>query len=150
MQDASASLLQRKSSTVFYGWWLVLVSAIGIMLSCGSVLTFTFGVFILPLNQEFGWSRTELSLGYSLSALFSGAFQPLIGKLIDRFSARKVILPSIVFVGLVMTSGSATPSPPIVMTASWARESVERPRSKPVAPMTSSAGPSPASAWAPR
>ena len=72
------------------------------MLSAGSVLTFTFGVFFLPLHEEFGWSRTQISLGYSVMALVYGLLQPWIGKLIDRYSARKVILPSLVFVGVML------------------------------------------------
>ena len=89
---------------LFYGWYLVSVSAIGIMFSAGAVLTFTFSVFILPLNQEFGWTRTELSIAYSLGALCFGALQPLVGKIIDRSGARRVILPSVVFVGLLLMS----------------------------------------------
>ena len=92
------------STKFFYGWLLILISAIGIMLSAGSVLTFTFSVFIIPLSLEFGWSRTELSLGYSLGALCFGMLQPWIGKSIDHFSARKVILPSVVFTGLLLMS----------------------------------------------
>ena len=104
MAQPNTSVSGHKPARIFYGWWLVLVSAIGIMLSSGSVLTFTFGVFFLPLNEEFGWSRTQISLGYSLMALAFGLLQPWIGKLIDRYTARKVILPSVVLVGVLLMS----------------------------------------------
>ncbi len=104
MQNTKAISIDSASTKLFYGWLLILISAIGIMLSAGSVLTFTFSVFIIPLSLEFGWSRTELSLGYSLGALCFGILQPWIGRLIHRFSARKVILPSVGFTGLLLMS----------------------------------------------
>jgi len=104
MHDPSAEVATAVRPRFFYGWWLIAVSAIGIMLSAGSVLTFTFGVFILPLSQEFGWSRTQLSLGYSLGALSFGVLQPWIGRLIDRHSSRSVIIPSVALTGLALAS----------------------------------------------
>ena len=89
---------------IFYGWWVILVSTIGNTVNFGAIIVFSFGLFILPLHEEFGWSRTEISLAYSLAALLYAPVQPLVGKLIDRFSARKVILPSIVFLGLLLMS----------------------------------------------
>jgi len=78
--------------------------AVAVLIFAGAVLTFTFSVFILPLSEEFGWSRTQLSFGYSIGAFCFGALQPVIGKFIDRFGARRVILPSVVLVGLLFMS----------------------------------------------
>ena len=104
MQTTSTSKLEQKTSKIFYGWWIILISTIGNTVNFGAIIVFTFGLFILPLHEEFGWSRTEIILAYSLAALLYAPVQPLVGKLIDRFSARKVILPSVVFLGLLLMS----------------------------------------------
>jgi MFS family permease len=85
---------------MFYGWWIVLVAAIGLSMGYGPVVTFTFGVFFKPLSQEFGWNRAEVSLAFSLSLLIMSGTFPLIGRLVDRFGARKVIVPSVLLFGL--------------------------------------------------
>jgi hypothetical protein len=51
---------------VFYGWWVVLAAGVGLALHAGPLIVPTFGVFLKPLSQEFGWSRTQLSLAFSL------------------------------------------------------------------------------------
>lgn len=46
------------------------------------------GVFVVPLQDEFGWSRGQVSVALSLSALISGLFGPLAGVLVGRVGAR--------------------------------------------------------------
>src|SRR5262245_40927930 len=95
---------EQKSDKVFHGWWVVLVAGVGLSLNYGPIIVATFGVFLKPLGQEFGWSRTGISLAFSLGNLmFSGAL-PLIGRLVDRLGARKVILPSVLIFGLGVMS----------------------------------------------
>jgi MFS family permease len=88
-----------KGRKVFYGWWVVLAAGIGSFMSYGPIIAFTFGVFIKPLSEEFGWSRAEISLGFSLSLLMLSAVAPVIGRLVDRWGARRVILPSVLLFG---------------------------------------------------
>jgi MFS family permease len=95
-----------RGDKIFYGWWVVVAAGIGSFMSYGPIIAFTFGVFIKPLNEEFGWSRTDISLGFSLSLLMLSAMAPLVGRLIDRFGARKVIIPSVVVFGLGVASMS--------------------------------------------
>ncbi len=90
--------------TVYRGWWVVLVSGIGLMLHYGPVISGTFGVFLKPLSEEFGWSRAEISLGFSLSTLVLSAALPIVGRLLDRFGARRVIVPSLLLFGLGVAS----------------------------------------------
>src|SRR5258708_2893808 len=95
---------EQKSDKIFHGWWVVLVAGIGLSLSYGPVIAVTFGVFLKPLSQEFGWSRAGISLAFSLANLvFSGALL-LIGRLVDRLGARQVILPSALIFGLGVMS----------------------------------------------
>lgn len=75
-----------------YGWILVVVAFLAVSVSFGPVIVFTFGVFLLPISEEFGWSRGEISLAFSLAALTVSLVSPLIGRLTDRFGPRPVVL----------------------------------------------------------
>jgi MFS family permease len=89
----------QNGGTVFYGWWIILVAAIGLSMGYGPIVTFTFGVFFKPLSQEFGWNRAQVSLAFSLSLLIMSVAFPFVGRLVDRFGARRVIVPSVLFFG---------------------------------------------------
>jgi MFS family permease len=81
------------------GWVIVMTSVLGITVSFGSLVIFTFGVFLKPLSGQFGWSRAEISLAFTLTALMVAVFSPLIGRLVDRVGARKVLLPCVAVYG---------------------------------------------------
>lgn len=87
-------------------WWTVLVAGIGLFLGYGPIISFTFGVFLRPLSQEFGWSQSQISLAFSLSMLVLSVVLPFVGWLVDRFGARKVIVPSVLLFGLGLVSFS--------------------------------------------
>jgi len=89
---------------VFYGWWIVLASGVGLAMHYGPIIVPTFGVFLKPLSQEFGWSRAQISLAFSLSVLGVTLTVPFIGRLVDRFGARRVILPAVLLFGLSVLS----------------------------------------------
>ncbi|MBI3797313.1 MAG: MFS transporter [Deltaproteobacteria bacterium] len=95
---------RRTSGKVFYGWWVVLAAGVGLALHAGPLIVPTFGVFLKPLSQEFGWSRTQLSLAFSLFTLGLTITMPLIGRLVDRLGARKVIVPAVLLFGLGVLS----------------------------------------------
>jgi len=94
----------QQNGTVFYGWWVVLAAGIGLAMHFGPIVVATFGVFLKPLSQEFGWSRAQISLAFSLSTLALTVAVPLIGRLVDRLGARKVILPAVLLFGLALMS----------------------------------------------
>jgi sugar phosphate permease len=89
---------------IFYGWWVVAASGVGLAIHYGPVIVLTFGVFLKPLSREFGWSRAQISLAFSLSTLGVTAAVPFIGRLVDRFGARRVIMPSALIFGLGVMS----------------------------------------------
>lgn len=94
----------RAESKIFYGWWIVVVSGVGLAVHYGPIIVLTFGVFLKSLSQEFGWSRAQISLAFSLSTLGVTATVPFIGRLVDRFGARRVIVPSVLIFGLGVMS----------------------------------------------
>ena len=85
---------------VFFGWFVLGASFVGMVFGPASVLLYSFGVFTGPLEHDFGWSRAQISIGASIIVLVSVLTQPLQGMLVDRFGVRRVVLPSIpVFTG---------------------------------------------------
>jgi MFS family permease len=62
----------------------------------GSICVFSFGVFIKPLETEFGWDRASISFGLTLCALCSALSLPIAGSLMDKFGVRPVMLTSII------------------------------------------------------
>lgn len=76
---------------VFYGWWIVLVSAVGIFFA-PSVTVYSFAVFFPSLVREFHATRAAISFGFTLHNLVGAVWLPVMGGLIDRFGARRVLL----------------------------------------------------------
>ena len=95
---------KESGNSFLYGWWIVFVAAVGLSMGYGPIVTFTFGVFFKLLNQEFGWSRGDISQAFSLSLFVMSLVFPFIGRLVDRFGARKIIIPSILLFGLGLMS----------------------------------------------
>lgn len=83
---------------VFYGWWLLAAAVVSMALGSG-ISFWSFGLYVEPLEAEFGWTRAEVSFGFSLSLLLGGVAAPLIGRWIDTRGPRSAIL-----IGAVLTA----------------------------------------------
>lgn len=83
-------------------WTLVLACALGFSFS--SVVNYSFGLFIEPLTQEFGWSRAETSVGLTLTAVVSVLLSPVVGMIIDRWGVRRLAIPGLALLGLSVAS----------------------------------------------
>jgi len=68
----------------------------------------SFGIFIIPLEEEFGWNRFTLSLIVGTGFLVNGLTQPIVGHIFDRFDGRKVILVGLIIMGLTTVLLSLT------------------------------------------
>jgi MFS family permease len=82
------------SGRIYYGWWVVLASALGAGVSHSSVALLSFGVLLKPLSGEFGWDRAQVSLAVSLATLVIALGTPALGRLVDRVGERRVLLPA--------------------------------------------------------
>jgi MFS family permease len=81
-------------------WWIVGGSWISFIVTNGTICVFCFGVFIKPLEAEFGWDRASISFALTLCALSSAIAIPIAGGLMDRFGVRPVMLISILLFAL--------------------------------------------------
>lgn len=71
----------------------------------------SFGVFQIPIAEEFGWARAEFSLAIAFQNLAWGIGQPIFGALAERLTDRKaIILGAIIYAaGLVLSSQAISP-----------------------------------------
>jgi predicted MFS family arabinose efflux permease len=83
---------------------VLLTACCGVFFSFASILVYTFGVFLKPLTQTFGWSRAQVSLAFTLAALTVAVCSPIIGRLLDRFPVRRVVIPCTLIYGLAFGS----------------------------------------------
>lgn len=84
---------------MFYGWKLVIICVF--MLSLMSVAVFQgLGTFLVALERKFQWSRTSMSLAFSLARGESAVLGPIEGWLIDKLGNRRMILIGYVVMAL--------------------------------------------------
>ena len=77
-------------------WWIVFGATLSMLVAQGPVILYTLGLFIKPLNQDFGWDRASISAAGGIAAICSAIAIPFVGWLIDRWGIRPVLLPVIV------------------------------------------------------
>ena len=83
--------LVRHARAVPYRWYLLASAVLSMGVGSG-VLSWPFGLYIGPVEAEFGWTRGEVAAGYSMMAGGSALTAPLVGRWIDRRGAREVLI----------------------------------------------------------
>ena len=92
----------------FYGWRIVGALAVTETMSWG-IVYYAFTVFIAPMERDLGWSRAELTGGFSLALLVMGAMAFPVGGWVDKHGARAL-----------MTAGSIASA---ILIVAWSRVS---------------------------
>lgn len=92
------------------GWGVVLAAFVGF--SFLSIMTGSLSMFIEPVANEFGWSRTLVASGFTMGTAMSALLSPFFGIIVDRYGSRRVALPGIVATALItaafaLATGSA-------------------------------------------
>ncbi len=80
----------QKSPRVFYGW-LIVGACFLLSMYLSGVVFYGFTAIFKPIADEFGWSYVEVSLAASLRGMEAGFLAPLLGLVVDRWSARKLM-----------------------------------------------------------
>ena len=93
---------------IFYGWIVVAAGALMGCVAMGS--TFSLAVFLQPMSETTGWSRTGISMAMTLVFLTMGVGGFVWGALTDRFGPRLVVLAGAILLGagLVLASRART------------------------------------------
>jgi MFS family permease len=96
--------MKNERPKVFYGWWVALTAALGLFLNTATIVVFSFGFFAKAMGQEFHVGRGKMSLAFTIHNLTSALCIPLAGRLVDRYGARRVLLPFTALLGLILVS----------------------------------------------
>ncbi len=83
----------------FYGWVIVGAAFLGAFIG-GGLQSFTFSVFLEPMSESLGWSRTVLTGALALRILTAASLAPLFGSVVDRYGPRFLMLASAVIGGV--------------------------------------------------
>lgn len=67
----------------------------------------TFIVFVLPLEAEFGWARSDITAAYSIYLLVTGIMSPFAGLLLDRFGPRVTYLAGVLLMAAAMRAAAS-------------------------------------------
>ena len=89
-----------KPDRMFHGWYVVMGCSLVALGTSGT--QFSFGVFLQPMTEEFGWSRSTLSLAFGITFMLSGLMRPLAGYLADRYSPKFVALSGVALLGIML------------------------------------------------
>src|SRR5438270_8130386 len=103
-----AATLGRRN--IHYGWVMVGVTFLTALISAGTVGA--PGVFIVPLQKEFGWTTAEVSSALSIRFILFGLMAPFAAALMNRYGLRNVTLSAL----LVVVSGLVAS---LAMTKIW-------------------------------
>src|SRR3954451_19126859 len=79
--------------------WVVLGGAFGAF-TLSAALMHSYPVYLVAFIADFGWSRAETSIAYSVSQLVGGVSAPLVGMLVDRLGPRRLLLIGSVLLGI--------------------------------------------------
>jgi MFS family permease len=86
------------------GWGVVAAAFFGVMIGYSVLIPYTFGLFLKPLSITFGWRRDRISIAFGCAAVTAAVCSPLIGRLLDRYGPKRIILPCIAVFSLGFAS----------------------------------------------
>ena len=98
MTALRAAIVAGISRHCFYGWAIVLAAGAGIFAS-GPGQSHTFSVFVEPVSRDLGISSATIATAYGLATLAAAFLLPQMGKLIDRYGPRRMLLVIVLLLG---------------------------------------------------
>jgi len=105
-----SSLARPAHRSVHYGWIVLGVTFLTLLIAAAARAT--PGVFIVPFQEEFGWTRATIGGAVSINLLLYGLMGPFAAALVERLGARRTMLFAVAFVaiGVALTT---------LMTTAW-------------------------------
>lgn len=103
ISNALAGVLRRHD--IHYGWVVVAVTFLAMLVTAGAVGA--PGVFIEPLEKEFGWRRDEVSAALAVRFALFGLMGPFAAAFMNRFGVRRVVLAALSLIAAALTASLA-------------------------------------------
>ncbi len=88
----------RPTNRIFYGWWIVASSFVTLFVSTGFIF-YSYGVFLVPIQEEFHATRFAVTLGLTLMNVAMAVVAPFLGRIIDTWSIRHLMIIGCVCLG---------------------------------------------------
>ncbi len=101
--------MERRQGRLHYGWIIVGVTFVVILITAG--VRAAPGVLIVPLEEEFHWSRATISFAVGVNLLLYGAIGPFAAAIMDRFGVRRVMSLSVVLTAAAVAMSPAMREP---------------------------------------
>ena len=95
--------MKGRPKSLYYGW-VVAGAAGSIQFANAATAISILTIFVVPMSEEFGWGRTEVAGATTAGAILGAALAPFIGRLVDRFGARIVLVAGGIVIGLACVS----------------------------------------------
>ena len=92
------------SKKIHYGWTIVGITCLVLLTSAG--IRSTPGILMVPLENEFHWSRATIALAVSINLILYGCIGPFAAAVMERFGIRRSVLCALVLVGVGVASTS--------------------------------------------
>jgi MFS family permease len=102
-----------RSDSNYRKWFVVGAAIVGMSTGPAQFAFGSLSLFIIPLGAEFGWDRAEISLASTFFTVALMLALPLLGHLVDRYGSRRLLLPSMLIVGLLLAAI------PLTLTSLW-------------------------------
>ena len=90
-------------------WWVVFGAALGLMVSNGPIMSFSFGVLIKPIAESLHWSRADVTAGLAISGFTSAFSSPILGRFMDAYGVKPVTLCCVVLFGASVAAVGLVP-----------------------------------------
>ena len=101
------------SETSWKAWGVAIACAIGMAVSVVPFHIGTFPLFLKPVSAEFGWGRADFAASVQISAIFAALAAPFVGRAVDRWGAKRLLIPAIIIYALAtMAQSQLTTSRP--------------------------------------
>jgi MFS family permease len=97
-------------------WWVVFATICGLVVGAGPINVFTFGVFLKPITEDLGLSRGVFSAALTFHAAVAAIVLPVIGWLVDRWGARRIMLPGLLLYTLATAAYGLLQASPLLFT----------------------------------
>ncbi|MGI9524594.1 MAG: MFS transporter, partial [Hyphomicrobiaceae bacterium] len=109
MRQNGLPALLRPRLPFFYGWIILACVCCAGFARQGPAVA-TLSIFIIPMTEEFGWSRTGMAAAVSIGGVLAAVTSPILGSMLDRHGARAMLCAAVLATSICAIMLSLTQS----------------------------------------